>query len=82
MKQKDIFVIVGVVVLSGLISTFVAKSLFGVQKSKLTAEVVQKITADFPPPSSDYFNSKSFDPTKIITIGQNNNTDPFSGSHQ
>ncbi|MDB5168690.1 MAG: hypothetical protein JWO41_46 [Candidatus Saccharibacteria bacterium] len=81
MKQKDIAMVIGIVIVSGIISLVVAKSLFGAQKGNLTAEVVQKITADFPTPDRKYFNDKSFDPTKLITISQNDNNDPFSGSH-
>ncbi len=81
MKQKDLFVVVGIVLISAVISLFATKALFGGQKGTLEAEVVQKITSDFPDPDSKYFNTTSFDPTKLITITQSNNIDPFSGSH-
>lgn len=81
MKQKDIALIVVIVIVSAVISLFVSKAIFASPKNRQQqVEVVQPITGDFPQPDSHYFNSTAFDPTQLITIGQNNNTDPFSGS--
>lgn len=81
MKQKDIALIIIIVVFSAVISLFVSKAIFTSPKNRQqTAEVVQPITADFPKPDSKYFNSQAFDPTKVITIGQNANPNPFSSS--
>lgn len=79
MKQKDISLIIVIVFVSAVISIFVSKTIFGTSKSKQEQSVVvQPITSSFPPPDSRYFNSSAFDPTQLITIGQNNNTNPFS----
>lgn len=81
MKQKDIVLIVIIVFLSAIISLFVSKAIFAPPKNRQqSVEVVQPITADFPKPDSRYFNSSAFDPTQLITIGQNANPDPFSST--
>lgn len=81
MKQKDIALIVVIVAISAVVSLFASNLIFGGAKNKQQqATVVQPITADFPTPDTRYFNSNAFDPTQLITIGQNNNTNPFSGS--
>ncbi len=83
MRQKDIALIVVIVFLSAIISFFVSKTIFASPKNRQQAvEVVQPITSDFPKPDKRYFNSQSFDPTQLITIGQNANPDPFSGTPQ
>lgn len=83
MRQKDIALIVVIVFISAIISLFVSKKIFTSPKNRQQqVEVVQKITADFPSPDKKYFNSSAFDPTQLITIGQNANADPFSGTSQ
>jgi hypothetical protein len=83
MKQKDLALIVVVIIISAFISLFVSKAIFAPPKNRQQqVEVVQPITADFPKPDDHYFNSQAFDPTKLITIGQNTNSDPFSGTSQ
>jgi hypothetical protein len=79
MKQKDIALIAIVVIISAVLSYFLSNALFAPPKNRQQeVEVVQPITADFPKPDSRYFNDKAFDPTQLITIGQNANPDPFS----
>ncbi len=79
MKQKDIALIIVIVFISAVISFFVSKAIFGSpQNRQQTAEVVQPITSDFPKPDTRYFNDQAFDPTKVITIDQNANPNPFS----
>ena len=82
MKQKDIALIIVIVFISALISFFVSKTIFSSPKNRQQqVEVVQPITADFPEARQvHYFNSSAFDPTQLITIGQNANPDPFSGT--
>jgi hypothetical protein len=81
MKQKDIALIAVVVFLSAIISLVVSNSLFASPANRQQqVEVVQPISADFPPPDTHYFNKDSYDPTKVIIIGDNTNSDPFSGS--
>lgn len=79
MKQKDIALIVVIVIISAVISLFVSKAIFGSPAERdQTAEVVQPITSDFPKPDTRYFNNQAFDPTKVITIDENANSNPFS----
>lgn len=79
MKQKDIGLILVIVVISALISYFVSNKVFTPPKNRQQeVEIVQPITAYFPQPDPRFFNTSSYDPTQLITIGQNNNTNPFS----
>ena len=81
MKQKDIALIIVIVAVSAVISLFVSKSIFTSPKNRQQqVDIVQPITSDFPQPDNHYFNSNSFDPTELITIGQNANPNPFSAT--
>lgn len=81
MKQKDIALIVLIVGISAVSSLVVSNLLFSSPKSrKQEAEVVQPISSSFSAPDERYFNKDAFDPTRIITIGQNANPNPFNGA--
>jgi hypothetical protein len=81
-KRKDIPIILVIVFVSAIISLFVSKAIFAQPKNRQQkVDVVQPITTDFPKPDSQFFNSNAIDPTKLITIGQNSNSNPF-GSPQ
>lgn len=81
MKQKDIALIVVIVFVSAVISLLVSSRIFVTPKSRQQqVEVVQPISASFQAPDKAYFNSNSFDPAQLITIGQNTNTNPFSAT--
>lgn len=80
MKQKDIALIIIIVFISGLISLFVSKSLFGTTASNKQVEVVEAINSNFPTPDPTYFNAQSVDPTQLIQIGNANNANPFNGT--
>jgi hypothetical protein len=80
MKQKDVAVIIVIAAVSAIISLFVSKAIFSTSKHQQQISIVQPITNDFPQPDSQYFNSSSFDPGKLITVTQNNNSNPFSGT--
>ena len=82
MKQKDIALIIVIVFISGVISWFVSKALFGSTIGNQKAEVVQKIDTTFPTPDTKYFNSHSNDPTQLIQLSPNNNNNPFNGTSQ
>lgn len=80
MKQKDIALILVVVFISGIASYFLSNLLISSPKNrKQKVEVVGKISSDFPPPESKYFNSSSIDPTQLIRISNSANTQPFNG---
>ena len=81
MKQKDIALIVVIVFISAIISLLLSNAIFVSPKNRQQqVEVVQPITSDFPKPDGQFFNNQANDPTKLITIGQNANTDPFSST--
>lgn len=81
MKQKDVAIIIIIAFFSGMLSLVVANYTFGSQKNRQqTAEVVDVIDSTFPAADKRYFNDASVDPTWSITIGDNNNQDPFGGS--
>lgn len=72
MKQKDIWVIIGVALVSAIFSYVISNAAFGTSSDTsklLTAPDVQPISADFPQPDPKYFNKDSLNPTKNITIG-------------
>ena len=78
MKQKDIALIVVLCILSGIVALILSQLVFSSKADKQqTAEVVDVITADFPDPPKKYFNADSVDPTQLIKITDNNNTNPF-----
>jgi hypothetical protein len=79
MKQKDIALIIVIVFISAIVSLLISKAVFVSPKNRQQqVEVVQPITSDFPKPDKRFFNKDANDPTKLITIGQNANSDPFS----
>lgn len=82
MKQKDIVVIVVVIVISGVASFVISNALFGGAKNKTAqVEVVQEITSEFDDtPDEKYFNTKSENPTQVIEIDNNDNQQPFKES--
>lgn len=83
MKQKDIALILVIVIVSGFISFLASRWIFAKPADRQQkAEVVDVITSDFPLPNSKYFNNNSVNPTQQIQIGGSNNPNPFGGSSQ
>ena len=78
MKQKDIALIIIIVFISAIVSVVASKLVFAPPKNRQqSVQVVSAIHPDFPTPDTKYFNDSSIDPTKLITIGNNPNPDPF-----
>ncbi len=78
MKRKDLFMVIGVVVVSAIFSYLVSNAFITPAKNrKETVEVVGKITTEFPQPDKKFFNENSKDPTLLIQIQNNDNTKPF-----
>lgn len=78
MKQKDIALIIIIAFIAGLISYFVSGALFAKpSEMKTEVEIVEAISADFPPTDQRYFNKDSINPTQLIQIGNQNNQQPF-----
>lgn len=79
MKQKDIALILVMVFISGVLALLISNFVFSKpQNREQTAEVVDIINSDFPPPPSKYFNSNSVNPTQQIEIGNTTNPNPFN----
>lgn len=81
MKQKDIALIAVIVIISGVASFLLSNLLFAPPKTRQQqVEVVEAITANFPTPSTKYFNAQSINPTQLIQIGKTANPNPFNGT--
>ncbi len=77
MKQKDIALIIVISAVSAVFALLVSNFTIGAPKNRQqTAEVVEKITSNFPTPDKKYFNAESIDPTQIIRIGNDTNVAP------
>lgn len=80
MKKKDLFTIIGVAVVSAVLSVIISNIFISSPKNRTAqVEVVERITDDFPTPNEKYFNSSSVNPTQLITIGDGTNNNPFNG---
>ena len=81
MKQKDIALIIIIATISGFASFFISRLVFATPANRQQkVEVVDTITADFPTPSTRYFNSNAINPAQVITVGDGNNPNPFKGA--
>ncbi len=82
MKQKDIALLIAVVVISAIMSLVVSHFVFASPSNhQQTVAVVEVIKPDFPTPDPRYFNNSSVDPTQLIQIGKSQNPNPFNGAH-
>jgi hypothetical protein len=80
MKQKDMSLIIAVVVVSAILSFILGHLVFAAPKNRQQkVEIVDAISTDFPRPDSRYFNSESINPTQLIRIAENANLRPFNG---
>ncbi len=78
MKQQDIAILVGIVGFAAIVSYFVSTSFITPSDKKEQAEVVGAIGSEFVVPDSKNFNADSINPTKLIRIAPNENTQPFT----
>jgi hypothetical protein len=82
MKQNSVVSLIIIAFAAGIISLIASKYLVISSAQQQSAVIVPVITANFPTPSSSYFNSQSIDPTQLIQIGTTTNTNPFSSPSQ
>lgn len=83
MKQKDLGVIIIVVIASAIVSVVASKYIFAKPSNReQKVETVGAITSTFTQPSNVYFNSSSIDPTQTIQVNLGTNTAPFGNSSQ
>lgn len=86
MKRKDLATLIGVLIISVIVSVIAASLVFGSSSShQQDVPVVDRITPDFPVSEvqgkDKQFNSQAIDPTQFIQIG-NPNSNPFNSSTQ
>lgn len=83
MKQKDVALIVLIAGIAAIASIFLSRMVFeSGGKRQQKAEIVDAISTDFQTPDNRYFNSSAVDPTQLIQIGSNSNSNPFNGKSQ
>lgn len=79
MKRNDITLVVSTVIISAILALVVNSTIIsGLVSKNQQVTIVNTINTTFKPPSSQYFNSNSIDPTILIKIGDNSNTAPFA----
>ncbi len=78
MKQQDIAALIAIVVFAGVFSFIISSKFITPSDQKETAQVVTPITADFPLPSNEVFNTNAINPTVRIEIAPNSNNQPFA----
>lgn len=78
MKQKDIALIIIIAFVSAVISLVLCNMIITPPKNRSAqVTIVKKIDANFPVPDTKYFNTQSFDPTRLIRIQDNSNQNPI-----
>jgi hypothetical protein len=77
MKQKDIALLIIVVVAAGMFSFFVSRYFISSGAKNLEAQVVEPISTEFQKPDERVFNDKALNPTQLIQIGNTSNSQPF-----
>lgn len=83
MKRKDFLLIAVVIIISTAFALLLSSILIGSpKKNPQEAEIVEPISAQFPPADKHYFNDQAINPTKLITIGDNANPNPFNSPKQ
>lgn len=81
MKSKDMSLIVVICIVSTVFALIISSLVFSSTANRtMKAEVVDKISPEFQEPDKRYFNDKSFNPTRDITIQDNQNNLPFKQS--
>ena len=75
MKQKDVALILIVVTVSAVFSLLIAKIFISSPKNRQEkVEVVGEISSVFPEVDKQFFHEQSINPTVIIQIGNDQNT--------
>lgn len=79
MKQKDIVLLAIIGIISAVFSILLSNILISAPKNRSAkVTVVEKIDSNFPEPDKKFFNANSFDPTKVIRVGDDANPQPFN----
>jgi energy-converting hydrogenase Eha subunit A len=81
MKQDKIMPMIIAGFIGVFLAIIVSKVVFLiVGTGNFQIDTVPIISTQFPLPNKQYFNNKSIDPTPLINIGPNNNSNLFSSS--
>jgi hypothetical protein len=78
MKQQDIAILIIIVAFAGAFSYFISTNYITPSNEKLSAQVVQPITTEFPTPDKSVFNDQAVNPSVRIEIAPNQNPNPFT----
>jgi hypothetical protein len=79
MKQDDIILIISTMVVSAFLAIIITSTpILGSTSKDQQVTVVNSINTLFQPPSSQYLNTNSIDPTLLVKIGNNANKTPFA----
>lgn len=84
MHQKDLTLIIMVVIVAGTFSLIFSSLVLKPRIVRDKAEIVQAISPNMPDTTNDvayksFFNPNALNPTQQIKIGDQQNQDPFSG---
>ncbi len=81
MKKQDLLTMIVVGIVSLMFSVLLSGRLLnGGSDKKQETEKITPISSEFPQLSSNYYNDTSVNPTKLIQIGQGENTKPFENA--
>ena len=78
MKQKDLPILIAIVIVSAIFSLVLTQALFVPKKTKKQqVQIVPKISSEFQKPDDRIFNKNAINPTQLIQIGNDSNPKPF-----
>lgn len=78
MQQKDIVLIIVIAFISGIASFFLSGLLITNSDNRSEeVEVVEAISSTLNEPDPRYFNAESINPTQLIQIGDQDNSQPL-----
>lgn len=83
MKSKDLFPIIVLGIVSGVVSIIVSNIVISSDENRSQkVEVVMPIKTTFERPPSEFYNERSVNPTKTIIIGQDRSEQPFGADSE
>jgi len=79
MKQNDIILVVSTMIVGAIFAIIVTSTpILGSTSKNQEVTVVNSINTSFQTPSTLYLNNNSIDPTLLVQIGNNKNSQPFA----
>jgi hypothetical protein len=83
MNKKELTIVAIAAFIAAIFSIILSGAIFGSpKKNSIKVPVVEAINSNFPSPQTDdnyksIFNKDAIDPTQLIQIGNDNNSNPF-----